>query len=191
MPSHSRSTNYIQEAQQEMRFWTTSLKMQMMQPNKYYAQRQPKLENKRTWIRSAVWAAIPIVIFSALFAVIDKRYMLIPAYVVLAYAGMALWAYVQSFLLRKLFDREFNFRQCFDLALTAAPALVIAWIPTAGVVISSVLACFWNYAGLVNQFKVDKGIGLAAATLPIVIAGAAIILLGYFAIVFLYMGGSK
>ncbi|MBX9877382.1 MAG: hypothetical protein K2Y22_02905 [Candidatus Obscuribacterales bacterium] len=189
MPSHpAKKPNLEQEAQQELRFWTTSLKTQMMQPNKYYAQRQPKLDNRRTWIRTVIWSLIPILIFSVLFSVIEKRYMLIPAYVVLAYAGMALWAYVQSFLLRKLFDREFNFRQCFDLALTAAPALAIAWIPTAGVVASSILACFWNYAGLVNQFKIDKGAGLAAATLPVVIAGAAIILLGYFAIVFLYVG---
>lgn len=192
MPSYSRkNTNFMQEAQQELRFWMISLKTQALAPNKYYAQRQPKLDNKRTLTRALSWSALPFLIFAASLGIIEKRYLLMPLYFLLAYAGCALWAYVQSFVLDKLFDKKFSFRQCFDLVLTTAPALVVAWIPTAGIVVSSIIACFWNYKGLINQFKVDQGIGLAAATLPIVIAGAATISLGYFGVMFLYFSGQK
>ncbi len=192
MPSYSRkNTDFMQEAQQELRFWTTSLKMQILHPIKYYTQRQPKLDNKRSLIRSLCWAALPFLIFACLQAAMENKFVMFPLYLLIAFVGVALWSYVQQLLLDKLFDKKYTFKQTFDLALTTAPAAVIAWIPTAGLVAFFVLACFWNYSGLVYQLKTDKGISLAAAALPIVVAGGATLVLGYFGVMLLYFGGPK
>lgn len=192
MPSHpAKKTNYEQEAQQEMRFWTTSLKLQLLHPIKYYSHRQPKLDNKRTLIRAACWALIPFAVFAGAYAAMDKRYLLIPLYLLAPYAGIAFWSYLQKLLLEKLFDKQYTFQQTFDLALTVAPAFLFAWIPEAGLVAFFVIACLWNYFGLVYQFKLDKGLAMIAATLPIVISGAATIALGYLGVMLLYFGGGK
>lgn len=192
MPSYSRKQNdFLSEAQQEWRFWTNSLKTQFLHPIRYYTQRQPKLDNKRSLIRSFCWAAIPFAIFACLQATMAKNFVLIPLYLIIPFIGIALWSYVQQLLLDKLFERKFTFKQTLDLALTTAPAAIIAWIPTAGLVGFFVLACFWNYLGLVHQLKTNEGISLAAAALPIVIAGAATLVLGYFGVMLLYFGGPK
>jgi|GEM_PF-6462187 len=192
MPSHpAKKANFEQEAHQELRYWTTSLKTQLLQPIKYYSHRQPKLDNRRTLIRSLCWALIPFLIFALAEAFLDKRYLLIPLYALGPFAGIALWSYLQQLLLDKLFDKKFTFQQTFDLALTVAPAFVIAWIPTAGLVAFFVVACVWNYFGIVYQFKLDKGLAMMAATLPIVVSGAATIALGYLGVMLLYFGGGK
>lgn len=192
MPSKpAKKSNFEQEAQQELRYWTTSLKSHLLQPVKYYNQRQPKLDNKRALIRSLCWALIPIAIFAIAQGLIDKHYLLIPLYLLGPFAGIALWSYLQQLLLEKLFDKNFTFQQTFDLALTAAPAFIVAWIPNAGLVAFFILACVWNYFGLVYQFKLDKGLAMMATTLPIVLSGAATIALGYFGVMFLYFGGGK
>lgn len=167
----SRSMGGSSVMQPIQKYWH-QLKQLIMRPNQFYSNRKPQTE----WKTMAFYVLPPALLLGIAAGLIQHNWLLGVANFVGAYVGVAVLTAIERYIIM-FFGEKRSFEETGDLICTTAPALILGCIPQYGLPAVLLLSGFWNFRGLVRQFKMDPNAALAAVGLPIAATGMTMFVL--------------
>jgi hypothetical protein len=166
--SHSKDSAAIQSVK---KYWLL-LKELTMHPERFYANRKPQTE----WKVMSMYVLPSAIVLALAAGLIQRNWVMGLAHFASAYLGLALLTVIERYIIM-FFGEKRSFEETADLICTTAPALILGCIPQYGLPMALLLSGYWNYRGLVRQFKMDPNAALAAVGLPITLTGLTMFVL--------------
>lgn len=144
-------------------------------PKVFFLKRKPLTDQPHIVYKvCAIRILVPVLIFAVLDGTIRHSIVIGLIDLLAGYLFFYLLGYLQKYILWA-FEEKKTFLECLDLVACMAPAFVLAWIPAYGIPISVLIIGYWSYLGLSCQFKMNQHAALAAAGLPVVLTGGALL----------------
>lgn len=159
-----------------VRIYWHNLKQLIIHPKQFYLTRNPSAN-----IEFRLLSCLPPILLAAILTGLIAR-SIWPGllYLSVAYVGMSALVVIERYVLL-FFEEDRSFAEILDIVATTAPAFVLGWIPQFGLPAVCLLAGFWNWKALSNQFKMEPGSALAGTALPVVLFGGLLLFLAFIA----------
>lgn len=117
-----------------------------------------------------LFALPPVLIYAVVQGLVVKNPLLIPLYLIAAYAEIGVWMVALKYVVI-LFGERRTFNETLFIAVSAANVFAVAWIPVAGAPLAVLGAGALTMLGLMHGFKMHYGAALTAVALPLVVTG--------------------